>query len=142
MTNTTDKLREMNTNEHVKVLEPMADTMDKLRELSASLKADAAALRRDGVYRCCAGTYECAAAHIDAIVRESVAHQGEVMNTLTREQALRLCELAAAEASGTVWGAGVIAQGVINHLDDEDGKVLNYVMTGEGLDEALEVVGT
>lgn len=64
------------------------------------------------------------------------------MDTLTRDQALRLCELAAAEASGTVWGCGVIAQGVINHLDDEDGKVLNYVMTGEGMDEALEIVGT
>lgn len=63
----------MSTNEHVKVLEPMADTMDKFRALSASLKADAAALRRDGVYRCCAGSYEHAAAHIDAIVRESDA---------------------------------------------------------------------
>lgn len=59
--------------EHVKVLEPMADTMDKFRALSASLKADAAALRRDGVYGCCVGTYEYAAAHIDAIVRESDA---------------------------------------------------------------------
>lgn len=64
------------------------------------------------------------------------------MNVLTREQALRLCELAAAEASGTVWGCGVIAQNVMNHLDDEDGKVLNYVRTGEGLEDAIEVVGT
>lgn len=49
----------------------MANTMDKFRALSASLKADAAALRRDRVYMCCVGTYEYAAAHIDAIVRES-----------------------------------------------------------------------
>jgi hypothetical protein len=51
----------------------MANTLTKLRELSASLKADAAALRRDRVYMCCVGTYEYAAAHIDAIVRESDA---------------------------------------------------------------------
>lgn len=49
------------------------DTMDKFRELSASLKANADELRRDGVYGCCAGTYRHAAAHIDAIVRESEA---------------------------------------------------------------------
>lgn len=54
----------------------MTNTLDKLRELSASLKADAAALRRDGVWGCCVGTYEYAAAHIDAIVRESEAHDG------------------------------------------------------------------
>lgn len=51
----------------------MVNTMNKFRELSASLKADAAALRRDGVYGCCAGSYEHAAAHIDAILRESEA---------------------------------------------------------------------
>lgn len=49
--------------------------MAELRKLSASLKADAAELRRDGVYRCCVGTYEHAAAHIDAIVRESDAQR-------------------------------------------------------------------
>lgn len=42
--------------------------MVELRKLSASLKADAAALRRDRVYMCCVGTYEHAAAHIDAIL--------------------------------------------------------------------------
>lgn len=52
--------------------------MDKLRELSASLKADADALRRDGVYGCCVGTYEYAAAKIDAILRESEEQQVDV----------------------------------------------------------------
>lgn len=58
----------------------MTNATDKFRELSASLKAYAAELRRDGVYGCCAGTYEHAAAHIDAILRESEA-QGEVKDT-------------------------------------------------------------
>ena len=53
----------------------MANTMDKFRALSASLKADAAALRRDRVYMCCVGTYEYAAAHIDAILCESEAQE-------------------------------------------------------------------
>ncbi len=53
----------------------MANTTDKFRELSASLKADAAALRRDGVWGCCVGTYEYAAAHIDAILCESEAQE-------------------------------------------------------------------
>lgn len=66
----------------------MANTMDKLRELSASLKADAAALRRDGVYGCCAGTYEYAAAHIDAILRESEA-QGDAGAVEAWERRLR-----------------------------------------------------
>ena len=42
--------------------------MAELRKLSASLKVDAAALRRDGVWGCCGSTYEYAAAHIDAIL--------------------------------------------------------------------------
>ena len=50
--------------------------MVELQELSASLKADAAALRRECIDICCVGTYEYAAARIDAIVRESDAGCG------------------------------------------------------------------
>ncbi|MCJ3076456.1 hypothetical protein LN030_28865, partial [Klebsiella pneumoniae] len=63
-------------------------TLNKLRELSTELKADAAALRRDGVYRCCAVTYEYAAAHIDAILRESEA-QGDAGAVEAWERRLR-----------------------------------------------------
>lgn len=53
----------------------MTNTLIKFLVLSEELKEDAATLRRNGVYGCCAGTYEHAAACIDAIVRESEAQE-------------------------------------------------------------------
>lgn len=45
----------------------------------------------------------------------------------TREEAIRLCELAAYEASGSFWGCTLIALKVVGHYDDEDGRVKSYV---------------
>ena len=48
-------------------------TLTELRELSAPLKADAAALRRERIYTYCVETYEYAAARIDAIIAQQLA---------------------------------------------------------------------
>ena len=54
------------------------------------------------------------------------------MATFNEDQVLRLMELAAYEASGTVWGCGAIASTVLKHYDDEDGKMKAYVDENEG----------
>jgi hypothetical protein len=56
----------------------------------------------------------------------------------TRGEAIRIAELAIYEATGTKWGCSLIARKVLEHYDDEDGKMKEYVHGGEFPETPLE----
>ena len=53
--------------------------------------------------------------------------QVEAEKLFTREQATRIAELAVYEAQGELLGCAQIAEKVVSHYDDEDGKMRSFV---------------
>jgi len=104
----------------------MTNTLTKLRELSASLKANAAALRRERIDICCVGTYEYAAARIDAIIAQQPADDDVVFidGVGAGRSSIKSCR------DGVQWIR--VGDRVYWPLSDSDAKRLQSACCGKG----------